>query len=356
MSGKIIIEPHRITQFQPLIYPNFCFITSPEYNELFDIYNNPNYYNYNAKLVIQPHEDLSHFIATNTLDNCDILLLIPNAFALGYKNPHACLPKGSLSKRRMVALRCLSTPASKEDISLIVKALYDIPIDRQMKLVDRLYELGESAEYLEIQDSKEHSYARFDHLSDDYTWHSLYGTPSPGQFVLAPSGETNVIVTKMENSRENQVSLDINGTIILHGVPIVHHGMELNCERKQAQIFNDLNALRFAPVKATVKKGEIIDVNPLDPAANAASNRLKKLFQEDERYRLILELGFGLNENLSISKGNLGTNEFYGGQGGCIHYGLGRVPHTKFHIDIVCPNARLVTSEGERIFGPLVEQ
>lgn len=350
MEPSVSIVPDRITQLQPFCNEEFYLIVSPQIQRHVNIFDS--HYKKCTKLVMPPQGSLAQFIDSNTSDSSDIVLLIPDGYVLGYENPHASLPPGSLSKRRMLALRCLSTPSTFKDIKLMVESLYDIPIDKQAQMVSRLYTLGENASHLIIRDSKSGSLAYFNHLSDDYTWHSLYGAPNPGKFVLAPSGETNVIVTKMAEPGKSQVSLDINGILTLQGIPIVHYGIKPHLAERQEQIYTSLNSLRQAPVEATVEEGKIVKVKALDKLSKPAKDMLEQLFLEEELYRYILELGVGLNENLKISDGNLGTNEFYGGQGGCIHYGLGRVPHTTFNIDIVCPDAQLLTSREDYIFGP----
>jgi hypothetical protein len=350
MTTNITLEASRVTQLQPFCYPEFYLIVSPQIEKYLDL--SAGQYERCTKLVMRPSDDLAEFLNKNTPEGCDIVLLIPDGYALGYENPHASLPESSLKKRRMVVLRCLSTPSTFKDIQLMVESLYDIPMEKQTQMIDRLYALGGNVPSLMIRDSKGKVSAQFNHLSDVYTWHSLYGTPTPGQFVLAPSGETNVVVTKMAEQGESQVSLDINGTLILQGIPIVHYGVKPNLYEKQKEIYNALHSLRVAPVEAMVEAGKIVKVKALDPLSKPAEKMLEHLFEEEEIYRYILELGFGLNEDLQVSDDNLGTNEFYGGQGGCIHYGLGRIPQTTFHIDIVCPDAQLLTSKGDLIFGP----
>jgi len=352
MSATIILKPDEITQLQPHLYSDFYLIVSPDIAQ--EIHLQSSAYKNATQLVIPPTEDLAKFITSQTPEESDILLLIPNGYSQGYKNPHMCLPRGILGKRRMVAMRCQSTPATKSDLKAMLESLCNIDTLSQIKLVDDLYAVGEKAQYLEIRDTKKKTHARFNHLSDEYAWHTLYGSPNPGEFVLAPAGETNVIVIPMAEQAEQQISLDINGEIILHGISIVHYGVKLNLLAKQAEVFNALDTLRSGFVIASVVAGKIVAVEALDTIAKPAAAMLEELFAEDERYRCIMELGVGLNEKLITCPGNVAANEFYGGQGGCLHYGIGRVPFTTFHIDIVCPSSTLQTDSGEHIFGPRV--
>jgi hypothetical protein len=348
---NIYLEPDRITQFQPVLNTSFFLVTTPSLIDSIQLYPSKKY-SQHGKLTMNPSESLINFIEKNVPDNSDILLVLPNGYTLGYQNPHSSLPAGSLGNRRMIALRCLSTPATLEDLDRIFKSSYEINIEKQAQLIKHLYTLGEQADYLQITDLKSHEQARFNHLSDNYAWHSLYGTPERGRFTLAPSGETNVIIPKIAEKIEEQIPLDITGTIILHGVPIVHYGVKPNMLDIQTKVFNALNSLRYAPVTATLDTGKITHLTSNNKEAKPAIEALEALFNEDEIYRFVLELGFGLHEGLILCPGNVGTNEFYGGKNGSIHYGLGRVPHTNFHVDIVCPNAQLITNKGEHIFGP----
>lgn len=247
-------------------------------------------------------------------------------------------------------MRCLSTPATFAEQQSMISDLYSADMPHQRRLIDQLYKLGEPSPYLQITDSEYTSTATFNHLSDDYSWHSLIGTPEQGQFVLGPSGETNAIVTKISTP---QIKLDISGTITLKGVPIVHHGNGADQSDKQQEIYTALNGLRESALEATVEQGRIQTLRSTNnnPASQTTLRTFEALFKENESYRDILELGFGLHPSMKPSSGNLGTNEFYGGPNGTIHYGLGRVPHTEFHIDIVCPNARLQTDQNVLIFG-----
>ena len=44
-------------------------------------------------------------------------------------------------------------------------------------------------------------------------------------------------------------------------------------------------------------------------------------------------------------------NEVYGGEHGCLHWGLGLTPFTQYHLDIISPDTTVYTENGEVILG-----
>lgn len=64
-----------------------------------------------------------------------------------------------------------------------------------------------------------------------------------------------------------------------------------------------------------------------------------------------VQIGFGINTQLEILPGNLGMNEVYGGKYGSIHWGLGLTPWTQYHLDIICPDTKVLSDTGEIIIG-----
>jgi len=71
---------------------------------------------------------------------------------------------------------------------------------------------------------------------------------------------------------------------------------------------------------------------------------LSAMFEEDDNYRKIHEIGFGLNPDIYSFKGDkFLPNEMRRG----VHFGLGLTPFTELHLDLACDNVAVIIDSGK---------
>jgi hypothetical protein len=145
--------------------------------------------------------------------------------------------------------------------------------------------------------------------------------------------------------------LGLNGTLTLSGWPIVHRANDPDDAPEQQRLFSELANLVAHPVQLTVAAGVIEAVTTADSAAKPAAEALDRLLGEDPRYRVIWELGFGLNTDMDALPANCGPNEVYGARSGVVHLGLGITPHTRFALAFLCPRSSLLTADATAVLG-----
>ncbi|MEM5371152.1 hypothetical protein V4C53_34650 [Paraburkholderia azotifigens] len=145
--------------------------------------------------------------------------------------------------------------------------------------------------------------------------------------------------------------LDFNGTIALKDTPILHNGTPSFLRSDQARLHGSLASMESEPVLATVENGVITAISATRGSGNPALAALQALFDVDSRYRILWEIGFGINTENRILPGNHAMNETYGGSAGAIHFGIGLTPYTQYHLDIICPNTVVKTNGGDYLIG-----
>ena len=253
------------------------------------------------------------------------------------------------SSQKLIAMACNSTPNSIEAIAHFVNVIENTNATEQEKYSDYFFDKLESCNSLEFYDPVTKTKAVFQHFFDDYTWNQQAGTLGNGEQQIAPSGEISVLPSDIWDFSENS-GMEINGEITFHGTPILHSGEVSFSRSDQQRIWEELSTMSEGPIIASVEKGFISELNALDETAQQAVDILERMFAVDSRYRMIEEIGFAINSSLEIWPGNTAMNEVYGGKSGAIHYGLGLTPYTQYHLDIICPNTR-VLANGQKIHG-----
>jgi hypothetical protein len=156
-------------------------------------------------------------------------------------------------------------------------------------------------------------------------------------------------ITEFDTSRR----LGLNGSLTLLGWPIVHGGYDPALAPEQARLFEGLLPLRQHAIVVTADDGWIVGCRPAasTPQARAVAAVLDELLDSDPRYRVVWELGFGINTSMSVQAGNCGCNEVYGGRNGVVHFGLGLTPYTSFALTSLCPLTTLIDDAGSVLIG-----
>jgi hypothetical protein len=147
--------------------------------------------------------------------------------------------------------------------------------------------------------------------------------------------------------------LALDGSLTLRGQPIVHAGYDDTLVRRQAALYQHLLPLATTAVIVDIADGVITACRPGEPgpAGLELVRVLDDLFTADPRYRVIWELGFGINTDMRIFSANCGLNEPFGGSDGVVHIGLGLTPFTEFALTFLCPSTALTDKSGTRLIG-----
>ncbi|MEM8832307.1 MAG: hypothetical protein AAGE96_23650 [Cyanobacteria bacterium P01_G01_bin.19] len=245
------------------------------------------------------------------------------------------IPPKLVGKRKVAVMAANSTPTSLAAIEFFLKAIEQTDLQGQQEYADSFFQRLEKHDRLSLFDPDTESTA-FLELDSDAEWHEQLGILQDGQQQIVPTGEISVLPL-IHGQFDSSYRLPLNGKIAIKGRPIVHSGNNPN-RLEQQSIFKQLAGLEDYPVIASIDNGYIVKLTSSSPQAEPARKMLEHLFDLDDNYRIIWELGFGINRNLKLWSGNTAMNEVFGDRELVLHLGLGLTPATKYHIDLLCPN------------------
>lgn len=336
------IDPGNIPAFGNHDDHHFCVVTNKEIESNISVHERGGFLSY-IKCVVSKECSLEKLLATDIPEKACVVVISPYVL---FQSP----PQESLGKRRLIAMACNSTPTDMEDIVHFWDCVTNTDHAAQEKRTEDFFAVGENAEYLRFVDPVNGTDAKFMHLHESYLWSEQTGILNDGEQQLAPAGEISVLPLDIQNFDEN-LRLDFNGTIALHGIPILHSGTPSFTRKDQKRVHDRLSSMSKSAVIATVENGEIINIAPSTPESQQASDMLENMFCVDSRYRILWEIGFAINNSLVLRDGNHAMNEIYGGDHGAIHFGLGLTPHTQYHLDIICPRMNVLTESNVYLIG-----
>jgi hypothetical protein len=340
---NIQIDPSRIRAFGDSNGMHFVVVTNESLRDKIAIAKGGDYASH-RKIIFQSGRPFETLLKNDIPERAHVLVISPDVF---FQSP----PQDALgSHRKLLAMACNSTPTGLDAIVHFLDVIEHTDPEKQQLFANRFFELGEASAWLEFVDEKHGTRARFDHLDDSYLWSEQAGTLGYGEQQLAPSGEISVLPLRIQEFDEN-LRLDFNGTIALNGTPILHNGTPSFLRADQKRLYDALSLMSDAALIATVERGVIVDLTAHTPAGEPAAEVLRALFTVDSRYRILWEIGFGVNTANRILPGNHAMNETFGSTDGAIHFGLGLTPYTQYHLDIVCPNTLVKTDRGEYLVG-----
>lgn len=346
--SKLLITPASIRQFGAADGATFCLITNPEIFDQFSIAESPGYADYRT-IPFTDGETFQTILDERIPEKAHVLVVSPYVF---FQSPK----QDFLGKqRKLIAMACNSTPTDFETISHFLKVLERTDPDAQEAFAERFFEVGGKAKYLRIVDPVNGTSARFDHQDESYFWSEQAGHIDYGQQQLAPPGEISVLPLRIQDFDE-QLDLEVNGTVAFQGRPILHNGTPSFQRSDQRRLHGELSTMEKAPVIAHVRSGHIERIEATSEVARPAAEVLQALFRVDTRYRKIWELGFAINTRHELLAGNTAMNETFGGSDGTLHFGLGLTPYTQYHLDIICPFTQVLTDSNEALIGGLTEQ
>jgi hypothetical protein len=260
-----------------------------------------------------------------------------------------------------------SVPKLEKALEIIFQLDYGSQYARSKELLSYLtefdkitFEFGKHQTTLDLSSSGSQTY-----------FFNQSGSIESGRQSVLPNGEVSLL-TDGHGRYSSQSRFAMDGEIVLHGYPILHRGhcpcrticaqtlceakqpneMNYQAERRyvstetQERIFWDLEAMAKYACLARVKDGVIESMRTFN-GSNSFVKRLNRMFESDENYRKIHEIGFGLNPCKGFFYGgNFLPNEMRFG----VHFGLGLTPYTEFHLDLAClPVSVFVRSGMERV-------
>jgi hypothetical protein len=262
-----------------------------------------------------------------------------------------------IGDRKVAVLPCGSTPVTPQHIRYFLEVVERTDPIEQAARADRFFDAVAESSGLVLADAVQRTECGFDPSLDSYVWNQQAGPIEPGEQQIAPAGELSVLpmeITDFDPSRR----LDMDGSLTLRGEPIVHAGYDPAIAGQQAELYDRLVALRKHPVVIEVEGGKITNCRAGSPAPEGirAAMALNELFAADPQYRVVWELGFGINTTMSVVPANCGLNEVYGATNGVVHLGIGLTPFTRFALTFLCPATSVIDSSGTTLLGNAVGQ
>ncbi|QMV12915.1 hypothetical protein [Vibrio spartinae] len=344
----IVIRPEKYKQLGESENCDFVLLTNSEFSDKFEISTENDYLSKKIIACDTPesfHDILDHQkLARQT----HFLVISPHAL---FSSPPA---EKIAEKCKIISMPCNSTEIFLEDINYFLEKMELTDPDAQKAWADHFFDHVEESDHIQFVDKKNGCEAVFLHDSDEYCWFEQLGRLSWGEQQFVPSGEISVLPLFHGNYNAEK-RLNIQGEIAFRGYPIVNNGSVSFLREDQNRIFDALESLYEIPIIATVENGIITSLRS-DIENHPAIVMLEKLFDIDSRYRIIWEIGFGTNQDIYFQKGNRSPNECYGGSNGTVHWGLGLTPWTQYHIDIICPDTVVYTSDEVIIAGEIKEK
>ena len=338
--SKVRIRPDLLRQFGPAGDAAFVLVVTAELLPDVELEARTSYRE-QSLLVLPQAEPLESFIAASVPEPAHLLVIAPGRVVTSPRD---------IGRRKMLVVPCGSTPSSVASIAASIRAAEQTDPQAQDERASAFFDAVGDAERLEIADVLNGTSATFEHQDKPYGWNAQLGFVDWGEQQIVPSGEISVLPANIMTF-EPEGRLALSGSLTFLGEPIVHDGPARAAAAAQEAAYRGISGLRSAPLAADVVDGEIRALRPLTPGAAAAAETLEALFAEDERYRILWELGVGLNESLAVTPENCATNEVYGGVGGRVHIGLGLTTATRFALTLPCNGSTLLASNGMLLAG-----
>ena len=347
IGGKVMngirIQPSDFKNFGDADRSTFCLVTTPEYRDVFTFAEDSKYVD-SRVLTIESGDDFAQLLEASIPESAHILVILPSIY---FKSPSREVLG---NKRKLGVLACYSTPTSVDAIAHFIRIAARTDPALQDRMSEEFFEKGEAAERIRFIDPEYGTEAEFEHLEDNLSWHEQTGFLGWGQQQLFPSGEISVLPVSVFGQNINN-QFQLSGKLAFKGRPVLHSGTPSFLPEDQERIYQDLATMESHAVIATLKDGVIMDLEATDPVCEPAKRMLQFMCRVDSRYSSLLEIGFGINTKLELFPGNSAMNEVYGHECGAVHWGLGLIPYTQYHLDIICPGTVVEAKNGKHIIG-----
>jgi hypothetical protein len=291
-------------------------------------------------LILEADDALQRVIAT-VPENSHILVVSPDSFI-------SSLSPDAIGRRKVGVLAANSTPCPPDAVAHFLAAAEATDAAQQVVWSRAFFEALNATEWLSIRNDDHGVEATFAFRDPGNKWFFQGGHLGWGQQQIVPSGEISVLPTshgKFDVTRR----LKIDGEIALTGYAILHSGRPSFLREDQQRLYEALQPLEHGAVICTVRDGVIRATRASSPIVEDSRRHLEAMFMVDSRYRLIWELGLGINRELPRLPGNYAMNETYGGSSGILHWGLGLTPYTQYHLDVLSPGTTIVDQSGREL-------
>ncbi|MFI9230394.1 hypothetical protein [Streptomyces rimosus] len=321
----------------------FCLITTEQYAEPLSLLPGDGCSRV-LRLTLPPGARLGEVIERSVPEGAHVLAVCPGRFL---DSP----AERELGGRKLAVLPAGSTPLTGEQIGYFLRTAARTDADRQARVAEEFFDRVGESRRLTIVDDVSGTEAEFDHELGDCVWNQQAGVMEPGDQQIFPPGKLSVTAAEITTFAPDARLLGLNGELTLRGWPIVHRHEDPADGPDQQRLFEALTPLVANAVTLHITAGSIEGVTPQTAAAAPAAAELDKLLTDDPRYRVIWELGFGINTTTEVIPANCGPNEVYGATGGVVNLGLGVTPATRFALAFLCPRSSLLTSDGTAVLG-----
>lgn len=339
----IDVYPDKIHYFDHKAGRHFTLIVTEGLKGNIRLHNSKQYSTV-KELVCGNAEDVNDLVLVELPKNSDVLF-----FPLYYPKPSPMFDHHSLDKtQRIFVFGCTpTTHMTLDTVSHFAPLIYGRRRENFLKKADAFYQKLERASYVHYRNPIYNTCATLT-INEFCLWIDMFGQVNPGEIGVLPTGE--IALSHSSFNDPTIPTVELNGEIILHGLPILH-GYQYNDKnflKEQEYLYHKLTDLQSIPLKCTIRSGVITDLQEPRGGMSKAKCALEKLFSKDSRYRHISEIGIGLDSKLIPINENCSLNESYGGSSKCIHFAMG-MPSLDYHLDIICPDTQIETSEGDML-------
>ncbi|WP_141662824.1 hypothetical protein [Streptomyces sp. Wb2n-11] len=321
----------------------FCLVTSEQHGEPISLFPGDGYSRV-LHLTLPPGTRLGELITRSVPPDAHVLAVCPGLF-LDSPTPQ------ELGGRKLAVLPAGSTPLTDEHVRYFLSTAARTDVAQHARMAEEFFDLVGDSDRLTIVDDASGTEAEFDHTVGECVWNQQAGVLEAGDQQIFPSGKLSVTAADITTFEPEARLLGLNGDLTLRGWPVVHRHEDPADGADQQRLFEALSPLVSNAVTLHIAAGSIEGVTPQTPGAASAAVELEKLLTDDPRYRVIWELGFGINTTTEIIPANCGPNEAYGATSGVVNLGLGITPATRFALAFLCPRSSLVTSDGTAVLG-----
>ncbi|MFE9255362.1 hypothetical protein [Streptomyces sp. NPDC006879] len=324
---------------------SFCLITTEESGGYLHVQSEQNgRYARVLSLSLPPGQSLGELLAQSVPPEAHVLAVCPGRF-LDSPTPR------QLGRRKLAVMPAGSTPLGAEQIQYYLRSALRVDPQLQARTAEDFFEQVGASARLTISDDSSGTEAEFDHTVGECVWNQQAGPLEAGEQQIFPAGKLSVTADEITTFSPHARLLGLNGKLTMHGWPVVHRHADPADTADQQKLFDALSVLVSHPVTLDVAAGVVEGVTPTTPGGRPAAEALQQLLEDDPRYRVVWELGFGINATTEVLPANCGPNEVYGGPAGCINLGLGITPTTRFALAFLCRRSSLLTSDGAPVLG-----
>ena len=257
--------------------------------------------------------------------------------------------------RKLVCVPGGSTPMPAGAVAHALAALEATDPAALERRADAFFGTVGDADHLVVIDERAGTKATFAHLDDDYAWNQQAGFVAWGEQQLGPSGELSVLPADVMGF-DPDARLAVDGELTLRGTPIVHGGAAPYTPEDQERRYQRAAHPGGRGRRARRRAGHDRRPPGRGAAAQPAADALAELFAEDERYRVLLEVGVGIHPGVDVLPGNRAVNEVHGGRHGVLHLGIGLTPDTTYAPIVLCPGSTVRTGDGTFVAGARPER